>query len=371
LGDINKSDAPQYIEILEANGFSVGAISPMNTANRLQSPAYFIPDPWTETDSDGSFWSRKIHKVLNQTVNDNAQEKISFASICFLILALVRFAQPKNYALYVSLALRGFKRRWFKELFLDLFIHDLHMRLWRRRQPAYSSLFLNAGAHIQHHYIHNSEAVPPEGKTNPAWYIDQTDDPFRDMLVVYDRILSDYMVLDPSIGVVVATGLTQKPYPETTFYWRLRDHAAFLKRVGIAFTSVAPRMTRDFLVEFETTADAQRAKHILSEMVGAADGEQIFGEIEDRGLSLFVTLTYPKDASDGLIVRGIGEPFDLAPELAFVAIKNGMHDGRGFLTLRGDISVRVCPESHVKEINNLVLDHFLGSDAAASAEVRL
>lgn len=371
LGDITKSNSPQYIEILEDRGYSVGAISPMNTANRLQSPAYFIPDPWTATESDGSFWSRKIHQVLVQTVNENAKNNISFESIFLLALSLLRFAQPKNYILYASLAVRGLRRKWFRALFLDLFIHDLHMNLWRRKQPSYSSIFLNAGAHIQHHYMRNSKAVMPEEQTNPAWYIDQTEDPFRDMLVVYDRILSDYLALDPSIGVVVATGLTQEPYPETTFYWRLRDHASFLKRVGIAFSSVAPRMTRDFLVEFESIADAQRAKHTLREMVCAADGEQIFGEIEDRGLSLFVTLTYPKDASGGLLVRGIGESFDLGPELAFVAIKNGMHDSRGFLALRGDVSGRVCAEGHVKEINNLVLDHFLDRDAAATDEARL
>ena len=51
LGDIVNSNELQIYEKLEQHGFSVGAISPMNTKNNLKNPAYFIPDPWTKTKS--------------------------------------------------------------------------------------------------------------------------------------------------------------------------------------------------------------------------------------------------------------------------------------------------------------------------------
>ena len=47
LGDIVGSEVPQMFEQLESFGLKIGCISPMNAENRMRSPAYFIPDPWT------------------------------------------------------------------------------------------------------------------------------------------------------------------------------------------------------------------------------------------------------------------------------------------------------------------------------------
>ena len=55
LGDVENSTFPQFMEIIEKLGFSVGVISSMNAVNRLNDPAFFISDPWTKTQSDNSF----------------------------------------------------------------------------------------------------------------------------------------------------------------------------------------------------------------------------------------------------------------------------------------------------------------------------
>ena len=65
LGDFVNADHEQIFERIESKGFSVGAISPMNASNNLKRPAYFIPDPWTETKSDGSFLSRNISSAIS------------------------------------------------------------------------------------------------------------------------------------------------------------------------------------------------------------------------------------------------------------------------------------------------------------------
>ena len=49
LGDMNSSELPQIFELVEECGYKVGCTSPMNTVNRLSEPAFFIPDPWTDT----------------------------------------------------------------------------------------------------------------------------------------------------------------------------------------------------------------------------------------------------------------------------------------------------------------------------------
>ena len=64
LGDFVNSCDEQFFEKVERAGFLVGAVSPMNASNKLKNPAYFIPDPWTKTPSDGSFFSKSITEAI-------------------------------------------------------------------------------------------------------------------------------------------------------------------------------------------------------------------------------------------------------------------------------------------------------------------
>ena len=67
----------------------------------------------------------------------------------------------------------------------------------------FSTLFLNAGAHIQHHYFFNSPFVKSAELKNPDWYIEQSKDPFLEMLKVYDSILLDLFKLRNS-SIIIA-----------------------------------------------------------------------------------------------------------------------------------------------------------------------
>jgi hypothetical protein len=358
LGDIVGSQVPQFFEQVESAGFRVGAISPMNTANRLESPAYFIPDPWTHTPSDGSGWSRRLWKALSQVVNDNASGRLTPASAAVLLAGLLRFARPRHYMLYLELGIGATKHSWRRALLLDLFLHDLHMRLYDRHRPNFSTLFLNAGAHIQHHYLFNSRLVPPSPNSNPAWYVDAKADPFGEMLRVYDVILGDYLNM-PDTSFLLATGLTQQPYNRIKFYWRLRNHVSFLQQVGLRFARVLPRMTRDFVVEFDDDAQAEAGHALLASLKMVEDGVALFGDIDNRGTSLFATLTYPKEIRPGMQVAGTTGSFELAPHVVFVAIKNGMHAPHGYVVGTGEVT-RLLPAdgAHVKSLHATVLGHF-------------
>ncbi len=358
LGDIVSSQVPQFFEQVEGAGFRVGAISPMNAANRLQSPAYFIPDPWTHTPTDGSGWSRSLWQALSQVVNDNASGRLTPASAAVLLAGLLRFARPRHYKLYLELGIGAIKHSWRRALLLDLFLHDLHMRLFARHRPNFSTLFLNAGAHIQHHYLFNSRLVPPSPNSNPAWYVDAKVDPFGEMLRVYDVILGDYLDM-PDTSFLLATGLTQQPYDRIKFYWRLRNHVSFLQLVGLRFTRVLPRMTRDFVVEFDDVAQAEAGQALLASLKMVEDGIALFSDIDNRGTSLFVTLTYPKEIRSGMQVASATNRFELAPHVVFVAIKNGMHAPHGYVVGTGEVS-RLLPADgeHVKSLHATVLRYF-------------
>lgn len=358
LGDITETSVPQIFEQLEQRGLKVGCISAMNAANRLSAPAYFIPDPWTRTPSDPSRWSRALSEAISQAVNDNAQSRISSRSAVSLLLGLIRFARPKHYGLYLKLALRSRKAPWRKALFLDLLLHDLHWRLFNRTQPDFSAVFFNAGAHIQHHYFFNAKTLAKQSLRNPEWYVAADEDPIAEMLEIYDAILSDYLAAE-NVEVIVATGLTQKPYGSVQFYYRLKNHEQFLGLLRISHREVLPRMTRDFLIEFESASQAADAQEKLGEVCIAGTNEPLFGGIDNRGGSLFVTLTYANEITGETFVEFEGRRVALAPHVAFVAIKNGMHDPTGFAFFTPQVAKHAPIEgAHVKALYSSITEYF-------------
>jgi hypothetical protein len=368
LGDVVGSKVPQIFELLEMAGVAVGAISPMNAENRLKKPTYFIPDPWTKTSTDDSWWSRHLGSAIAQAVNDNAQSKITKKSALSILLGLVRFAQFKHYPLYFKLARMSVGASWRRALVLDLFLHDLHTSFFKDKKPQFSTLFLNAGAHIQHHYFHNSPFISVDSKfKNPDWYISPKLDPFSEMLEVYDRIIEEYLA-DHECELIVATGLSQLPYDRVKYYYRLKDHFDFLKKNGINFLDIHPRMTRDFMVTFASIQDATKAQNILSGLRISGKVEPLFGEIENRGIELFVTLTYPDQILEADVLKSESVSLKMLQEVAFVAIKNGMHQSKGFAFFTPRIA-KLAPEdgSHVKGIYSTVLNYFNGEEVASTS----
>lgn len=328
LGDINLSRHPQIFETMEMSGLNVGCVSAMNAENRLEQPAYFIPDPWTTTNTDGSFTSEAVYSALHQAVNDNASGRLTKKTIASLLFAMLIHAKVRNWPLYLRQCFRvAQKRKWNKALFLDLFISDLHQSLYKRAKPDFTTVFFNGFAHLQHHYFFSSKYYTGT-KSNPDWYIDSGDDPFPDALDIYDVIIGQHLKLFKNSEIIIATGLQQIPYEKQAFYYRLVEHEAFLDMIGIKEVDVKPRMTRDFLVECVSPQHAKCVETQLAEI--SLNGIQFFGEIDNRGDSLFVTLTYGMEisAEDNLHVSD-DLKIKILQHLAFVAVKNGMHDGTG------------------------------------------
>lgn len=357
LGDFINSNEEQIFEKVESLGFYVGAISPMNAANNLKKPAYFIPDPWTKTLCDGSYLSKSITSAIVQTVNDNSASKITISSIFNLGLAFILLVNPGRYFSMVKYAFSAIGKPWRKALFLDMLLYEIHKTLLKRKDPNFSTLFLNAGAHIQHHYFFNSPFVTRPDLYNPDWYIASDKDPILEMLKVYDSMLSDIFNLT-NTEIIIATGLSQKPYEKLKFYYRLVDHKSFLKNIDVDFIDVIPRMTRDFLITFNSDEEAKIAeKKIASVLV---DGDiRLFDQIDNRGKDIFVVLTYPNEISDKTTINMCEKNVLLKDMVTFVAIKNGEHQSKGYAFFTEKIS-KFSPynNSHVSEIHNTILSFF-------------
>lgn len=357
LGDFVNSKEEQFFEKVEKAGFNVGAISPMNATNRLKNPSYFIPDPWTKTKADKSFLSRIISESIAQSVNDNSQSKLTIKTIFSLIFAFFIMVEPRRYFFMIKYAFQALGKPWRKALFLDMFLYEIHKTLFKKKKPNFSTLFLNAGAHIQHHYFFNSPFVNSKELKNPDWYIDKSEDPMLEMLIVYDNLIGD-MVSEKDTEIIIATGLSQKPYTHLKFYYRLKDHKAFLDNIGINYLEVSPRMTRDFLISFETSDEAIIAKEKLSRIL--VDSEiKLFEEIDNRGKDIFVVLTYPFEIFKETVINVDGIKTPLYDQVVFVAVKNGEHHSKGFTYFsEGITKYRPESNSHVSNINKTVLDYF-------------
>ncbi len=357
LGDITKSSDQQIFEKIEQAGYKVGAVSPMNTKNELNKPAYFIPDPWTQTKSDGSFLNKGLSEAISQAVNDNSSSKITFRSLIFLFFGFLRHV---NFFKKIKLTLFAFsalKKPWRKALFLDMFLHEIHMSLFKKNKPDFSTVFFNAGAHIQHHYFFNSKFFDDSIHRNPNWYINNKIDPFKEMIICYDKILQELLNID-NTEIIVATGLSQAPYKKVKFYYRLVNHKNFLSKCNIEFKDVFPRMTRDFLLTFKNEKLANIAQKKL-EAIKVNNDERLFGLIDNRGSELFITLTYPNEIKDSTYVSIGKRKINLKEQTVFVAIKNGMHSEKGYTYFSENIR-KFSPQenSHVANIHKSIIEIF-------------
>ena len=100
----------------------------------------------------------------------------------------------------------------------------------------------------------------------------------------------------------------------------------------------------------------------LSKLTAGKDGKPLFGEIDNRGSSLFATLTYPDEVDASVAVNGAPTAIRLADHVVFVAIKNGMHNGNGYVYYRGEIANFAAPDgAHVKSLHTTISNFFKAS----------
>jgi hypothetical protein len=354
LGDIVQSDIDQVWELVEKQGVRVGAFSPMNAANRLETPAFFVPDPWTRTTTSADAVTKALHEAVSQAVGENASGRLTIRSIIRLVRGFLRHVPARRWKRYASLIglLRG--RPWLKAVILDRLLADTFMSLMAKTRPQFASLFLNGGAHIQHHYMFNSRAYTGDRK-NPTWYVPSNSDPIFDVDAAYDEILRELVEENPGARFIIATGLHQDPYPSETFYWRLDDHASFLRSAGIQFQSVEPLMSRDFIIRFDSAADAKAASSLLTSSSFDNDSSPIF-EVDNRGSSLFCTLSFPRDIRPEAMIKLNGRRMTFGKAVRFVALKNGHHNPLGYLIDTG--STQHPTTIPLSDLFHRVLRHF-------------
>ena len=354
LGDVIFSDKENIFKFAENLNYKVGVISAMNLKNDLKKASFFIPDPWTKTSSGNTFWEKIITSFVKQSVNDNSSNKITLKSYFFIFLTFLRFFDFKNLYTYLQLALLSKGRPWRKALFLDLLLSDVFFKLRKNYETNFSTLFLNAGAHIQHHYLYNSTFNENYNK-NPEWYVSSSFDPIEEMFSIYDRIIQKAL-RSISDKIIIATAISQEFDEKSIFYYRPKNHESFLTSLSIKFKKVYPRMTRDFLIEFDSEKDADVALEKLNKIY--LNKEKLFFYPEKREKSLFVTLGYRKEIKkDDSILVG-SKKINMFRNLSFVALKNGKHSSKGYLFLSKNMAeIPLNKNLNVKDIFSILKNY--------------
>jgi hypothetical protein len=283
----------------------------------------------------------------------------------YLMRGWLRYAPVEHWPHYLRYATTAAGHPWRKAMFLDLLLADVFFNEAQVTRPHFSTLFLNAAAHIQHHYLFCSSVY--EGPIrNPEWYVKSGEDPVLEVYQLYDRVVARALRRFPQARLMIGTGLHQNPHSTVTFYWRLRNHANFLNQLGIEFTAVSPRMSRDFLVSCASAEAAVRTEKLLRAVV-ADDGEPLF-EVDNRGSDLFVMFVYPRDIPKGAGCRLGDRRFEgLREQVAFVALKNGEHDGVGYLIDTGRRNEPGDPPIQLAGIPALVANYLLSASGPFGA----
>lgn len=351
LGDSQSLSGSQVFEVIERRGYSVGCIAPMNAVNAMANPKFFVCDPWTDTPSDSSLKSKLLSKSIRSLVNKNASDRKPLLALFELSLGLLLSLPFKRLLPLLREAFKARSAARKRALFFDTLLHEVFIAFQKKYQPDFSSIFLNAGAHIQHHYLKDSSLFVKNRSL-----VKNDCDPILEMYTHYDNLLSDVSTR-LNCDVILATGLSQQLFDQEVHYHRLSDHKKFLKRIGVNFSDVLPRMSRDFLVKFDSDQDRDKAHLLLSSLT--LNGTKIFDHLDIRTQELFVTLTYPEPINDESKFEVA--PFELSnhvskDDFSFVAVKNAEHRSRGYLHVKSDKKIdQWLPDTPVHKINGLIL----------------
>lgn len=352
LGDIVKTRLPDIYEELERHGVKVAAMSAFNAANRTSKAAFFVPDPWTDTRVDAPPSVRRINDAFRQVTDDYAQNRIALKSVVNLVTGgatNLKWTRLTAYLAETAKFVSG--KKWMRAVVGDRLLADAFVTQVKKHKPGFSTLFLNGGAHLQHHYMFSSSSYHGE-RRNPAWIVEDGCDPLLDALTLYDEVLGDVVAYTDSLPngrVVLVTGLHQEPHERETCYYRLKDETAILRELGIEFESSYRLMTEDFVLVFANDAAAAFAERQILE-IESFDTDAIFyretGDaavrtnathaqvfhVENRGKDLYVQLRpVARPIPETMKVRrGNIVVADFGRRADFAQYKNTHHHGTGY-----------------------------------------
>ena len=90
-------------------------------------------------------------------------------------------------------------------------------------------------------------------------------------------------------------------------------------------------MSRDFVLKFNTNNDVENSLEKIKN-IKTLEGDQIFGDFQIKNSNLFLSLIFNKEIKfEKVKIEKLDKNLSLKDYTDFVAVKNGMHDQKGYL----------------------------------------
>ena len=356
LGDPLVNQTSQVYEELDKLGHAVGVFGSMNSKYFGSNTGFFFPDFWSSQPVRANFGYKWFFYAARKAVINNAGNGLSFFYKIILGLGALIFVKSSTWRTILKLVIRAKNKRWSKALIFDLVCSEFFEHCSKRYNISVGFLFLNAAAHIQHHFFNNFTLAEPSGKkANPEWYCPSEIDPFWAVMDAYESIFSSFV--DGDKKVLVVTGLRQTSLRDPMFYYRPKSLEEMIGGLKIVCRNTQYLMSRDFRLFFDNESQLLAAKARLSECKYIYKREVyplFISEREQKGLSLFCSVGIAADISDGVTFRNCSLNIE---DFVFVAIKNGIHESQGRLIRLGTSSVALPRDGvNLAALKNYVIE---------------
>jgi hypothetical protein len=379
LGDGVKLKAPRLWDMASDAGKKVWICGSMNAAIQGESiNGFVLPDPWSVgiepyPKAELNPFFHLVRSYVQEYTNDKVPlSKLDYARFGAFMIAHGLSPATVAQTLAQLASETGGKNRWKRAMILDRLQWDVFRWYWRTHKPAYSTMFLNSTAHVQHYHWRNFEpgafAIQP-GADEQEEYADAMPAAYRAM----DKIVTEVMDMAPEATIVFMTALSQQPltkYEETggKQVFRVREPAALMKFAGVTdkFT-YAPVMAEEFHLYFETPEAAERAQARLAALHVGGEGAM---RVRRDGAELFCgcAIIIPPAAEAVLASRMSNDTAKFHDHFYLLGgLKSGGHhpDGCFWIYRTGAVRMDVRDKVPLKQTAP-TLAHLMGLPDAAS-----
>ncbi len=325
LGDCMNSKINTFLDNKNYKNKKIAIYSSMNL-RPSKSYKIYIPDPWTNAESDNSASSKFVSSSLKQIVNDNVRFSINIKSILglFIIIGIPKSLSVLKEMFNVFFSILQ-KSRPKLSAYLDYFFALYSVRRSNKNQIDTTMIFMNGLAHAQHHFLNHSEFINSKKSKNG-------NDPIYESLKIYDQLYKNiFNKYDNTHDIWTITGLSQKPFKKPLYYWRLRDHSKMIKYFTGCDFKLSPRMSRDFEIFTDNQIDLNKIESFLrqSKVKNRKKSMRAFSFVSKKKKSIFASFAYNLEDSD-IKIEWDKKIYNLKNKIDFVAIKNGKHSEKGW-----------------------------------------
>jgi len=358
LGDLPHTRHKFIWETLDQRGITTGIWGVMNGARRESKLCtFFLPDPWTFSEQAYPATLAPLLAMPRYLARNYLN--ISEAKVARLLLGFVwtsvRSLGLCDFTASLGLLIRGVRQFGMRPLvFITWFEYLSTLAFLRYRaghRPAFSLLFLNILAHVQHHYwTAGVKGVTPE---------------IRFAIRAVDRLLGRiFAAIGEATPLIVTNALSQKNTKgeRTWILYRQKDPRAFVDAIGLGAATVEPLMTYDAHVFFHTAAERSAAVMLLSE--AQVSGRRVFEVEADNGnpLKLFYRINFTDELPVDAVLEVNGRRLPFFAWFTMVVKRTGRHIRAGTVFARG-IALPAKLENH--RLHDIIGRYFYAGDAAA------